>query len=228
MDNLLLQTTDDGSQTILNAHLNETYHSTHGALTESKHIFIGQGYDAIPGKTRSLTILEVGFGTGLNALLTMISCEKDQRKVHYVAVEPYPLTDDILKQLQYPGLVGSCDERTRFYQMHHIPWGVPFFISDHFILNKLDQKLQDLSFQPEKFNLVYFDAFSPEVQPELWTEKVFQELFTALQPGGILVTYSVRGEVRRNLKACGFEVEKIPGPPGKREITRARKPYLNL
>ncbi len=228
MDNLIVQPTQDGSQTILNTQINETYHSSHGALTESKHIFIGEGYQTIPGKTRSMTILEVGFGTGLNALLTLVACEKDQRKVHYVAIEPYPLPDEILKQLSYPGLVGSCDERTRFYQMHHIPWGVPYFISDHFILNKLDQKLQDVGFQEDKFNLVYFDAFSPEVQPEMWTEAIFKELFKALQPGGILVTYSVKGEVRRNLKAVGFDVEKIPGPPGKREITRARKPYLNV
>jgi len=227
MDTLELKPTGDGSPTILNTTINESYHSTNGALTESRHIFIDQGYHAVPGKSRDMTILEVGFGTGLNALLTMVECEKEKRKVNYIGIEPFPLEDELLKQLTYPGLVGSCTERSSFYKMHHIPWEVPFYISDHFILYKIKQKLQEVDFQEGKFNLVYFDAFSPETQPELWTLPVFAKLFASLQPGGILITYSVKGEVRRSLKSVGFDVEKIPGPPGKREITRAQKPLLS-
>ena len=226
MDTIEVKQTGDGSPTILNTHLNETYHSTNGALTESRHIFIEQGYHAVPGKSRDMAILEVGFGTGLNALLTMVECEKDRRKVNYVGIEPYPLEDVILKQLNYPGLIGSCTERNSFFKMHHIPWEVPFYISDHFILYKIKQKLQDIDFQDGRFSLIYFDAFSPETQPEMWTQTLFSKLYSSLQPGGLLLTYSVKGDVRRNMQSAGFDVEKIPGPPGKREITRAQKPLF--
>lgn len=224
MDQLQLQQTKDGSPTILNSGLNETYHSINGALTESRHIFIDHGYKAVELRSREINILEVGFGTGLNALLTLVECELDGRKVNYIGIEPFPLGDDILKQLSYPGLVGSCDERTAFYKMHHIPWEMPHYLNDNFILLKLKEKVQDVDFQNDKFNVVYYDAFSPEVQPEMWTKDIFDKLYKAIHPGGLLLTYSAKGEVRRNLKSAGFEVEKVPGPPGKREISRARKP----
>ncbi len=224
--NIQIITSEDGSHTLFNSAINEHYHSTKGAITESQFIFINNGYEMLPGRSRSINILEIGLGTGLNALLTSIRCEKDNRKVNYVAIEPYPIAVDILSELNYPGLVGSCEERNRFWMIHNVPWEVPHIISDNFILYKIKQRIQEIELQKDRFSLIYFDAFSPEVQPEMWTKDVFEKLFDSMEPGGLLLTYSVQGEMRRVLKTCGFDVVKVPGPPGKREITQASKPKI--
>lgn len=221
MDKTLI-VTEDGSHTLFVPELNEHYHSIHGAVGESTHIFIEQGFNSLEHNETTINVLEVGFGTGLNTLLTVLEARERHLKVNYVAVEPFPLSDDELKPLNYPGLVGSCNERVLFWELHHTSWGVPHFLNEDFILLKIQEKIQDLQLQPLKFDIVYFDAFSPEVQPELWTTEVFTMLHAAMAPGGLLLTYSAKGEVKRNLKAAGFEVEGLPGPPGKREITRAK------
>jgi tRNA U34 5-methylaminomethyl-2-thiouridine-forming methyltransferase MnmC len=224
MDKTLILT-EDGSHTLFHPELNEHYHSTHGAIQESTHIFIEQGFNTHDHVGNTVNVLEVGFGTGLNTLLTVIEARERKLKVNYVSLEPFPLTDDELKGLNYPGLVGSCNERVLFWELHHTPWGQPYYLNDDFILLRIQAKLQDVSLQAARFDVVYFDAFSPEVQPELWTADIFSQVFAAMAPGGLLTTYSAKGEVKRNLAAAGFEVEGIPGPPGKREITRARKPW---
>jgi tRNA U34 5-methylaminomethyl-2-thiouridine-forming methyltransferase MnmC len=226
MSEIQLIKSADGSHTLYVESIKEHYHSINGALTESQHIFIKSGLDEISSKTRNVNILEVGFGTGLNALLTLKSNCDFSRKVQYVAIEPYPLSDEILGTLNYPGLIGGCEERNFFWLMHHIPWDVPHFISGNFILFKLKQTIQETELQPDRFSLVYFDAFSPEVQPEMWSKDIMEKIFKAMEPGGLFITYSAKGMVRRTLVACGFEVEKLAGPPGKREITRAKKPGL--
>jgi len=219
--NKTLIITEDGSHTLYVPELNEHYHSIHGAVAESTHIFIEQGFNSLEHGAEAINVLEVGFGTGLNTLLTVLEARERHLKVNYVAIEPYPLNDDILKNLNYPGLVGSCNERVLFWELHHTPWGVPHFLSDDFILLKMQEKIEDISLQPHKFQLVYFDAFSPEIQPELWTTEVFENMHAAMVQGGLLLTYCAKGEVKRSLKAAGFEVEGLAGPPGKREITRA-------
>jgi tRNA U34 5-methylaminomethyl-2-thiouridine-forming methyltransferase MnmC len=225
MSEIQLIKSGDGSHTLYVESLQEHYHSINGALTESHHIFIKSGLDELPG-SRSINILEVGFGTGLNTLLTISRAKDQSRKFQYVAIEPYPVPEEILAKLNYPGLVGGCGERNIFWSLHHVPWDLPHFIADNFILYKLKQKIQDVALQPDRYSLVYFDAFSPVVQPEMWTREVMEKIFCAMEPGGLFLTYSSKGEVRRILSACGFEVEKIAGPPGKREITRATKPKL--
>ncbi|MHC1708188.1 MAG: tRNA (5-methylaminomethyl-2-thiouridine)(34)-methyltransferase MnmD [Bacteroidales bacterium] len=211
----------DGSHTFFVPSLNEHYHSINGAIQESRHIFIENGFHAVQLQKPEMSILEVGFGTGLNALLTMKENEKRHCKIRYVAVEPEPVADEYLKQLNYPGLVGSCDERVMFFKIHSTPWDFPYYLNEEFILFKLQEKIQDLTLGEDKYNLVYFDAFSPEVQPEMWDESVFQKIYNSMQAGGRLLTYCAKGEVKRIMKKCGFKVESLPGPPGKREISCA-------
>ncbi len=210
--------------TIYVPELDEHYHSVHGAVQESMLVFIESAYREFGHSTDTINILEIGFGTGLNALLTYREATRNYRKVNYVAVEPYPITPDESKQLNYTELLDFEDASKVFMQMHTSVWDiVPRFISNNFILHKVKKTLADAEFQNEAFQIIYFDAFSPDIQGELWTEESFKKLYDALFPGGILVTYSAKGAVKRALKAAGFEVENLPGPPGKREITRARK-----
>jgi len=214
--------TEDGSHTLFMPEVNEHYHSIHGAVQESTHIFIEQGFNTYAQKGTSINVLEVGFGTGLNCLLTVFEARERHLKVNYVAIEHSPLTDDELKHLNYPGLVGSCNERVLFWELHHTPWGEARYLNDDFILIRIQEKVEAIQLQSQKFQLVYYDAFSPEVQAELWTTEIFKQMHEAMVPGGILLTYCAKGVVKRNLKAAGFDVESVPGPIGKREITRAK------
>ncbi len=217
-------TTEDGSSTLYVPELNEHYHSIHGAIQESRHVFIDAGYKLFSHSTDTINVLEVGLGTGLNALLTYEEATRNYRKVNYVGIEPFPLSPIELKQLNYAELIDFEDSAKVFMQMHTAAWDiVPRYISDSFILHKLKKGLAEAGFKPESFQLVYFDAFGPDVQPELWEKHHFVKLYDALAPGGVLVTYSAKGSVKRALKEAGFEVENLPGPPGKREMTRAKK-----
>lgn len=212
--------TEDGSSTLFETELNEHYHSTHGAIRESMHIFIGEGYSEL--MNFPARIFEAGFGTGLNAFLTLLLSEKEGRKIHYTSVEKYPLEDHIVKQLNYPKKLNPVKEEI-FQAIHHAPWGKDVRITDHFMLHKMKGDLCKVRLKDAVFDLVYFDAFSPDVQPELWTEEIFRMIFRSMKINSFLVTYSSKGSVKRALKAAGFQVEKLPGPPGKREITRAAK-----
>jgi tRNA U34 5-methylaminomethyl-2-thiouridine-forming methyltransferase MnmC len=193
-----------------------TYHSTYGALQESQHIFINEGWKA----TMAMNVFELGLGTGLNALLTLIEAERAGRRVMYETVEAYPLERNYFRELDYCTLLGRPDMKSCFEQLHTCDWEVPVSITPYFTLYKSrDVWPGHVLHQPAE--LVYYDAFDPVVQPELWTADVFERLAGQLAERAVLVTYCCKGAVRRALQAAGFRVEKRPGPPGKREIVRA-------
>lgn len=218
-----LQITDDGSHTLFVPDLNEHYHSTHGALQESELVFIHNGLHHIPACIKDINLLEVGFGTGLNALLTVIEAKKQRMKVNYVAVEPEPLAEDIIEMLNYTSVIGGTEAAGYYKKIHEAGWIYPSFLSDYFIISKIQSRLQEVTLRDEQFHLVYFDAFGPEVQPEIWTKDIFTQLYKCMKPDGILVTYSCKGTVKRSMEAAGFTIEKLPGPVGKREVLRATK-----
>lgn len=222
--------TADGSHSLFVAELDEHYHSIHGAIQESKHVFIEAGLKQfispllVPHSTagNSLNILEIGFGTGLNTLLTFIEAEKISTIIDYSAIEAYPVSPDLIKQLNYVELLGAKNNRIFFDRMHSCEWEKPLELVNQFIFCKIKNTLQNIVLE-SKYNLIYFDAFGPRVQPEMWREDVFAKLFAATRSNGYLVTYCAKGEVKRTLKRVGYSVESLPGPPGKREMVRARK-----
>jgi len=215
--------TADGSSTIRWENTGECYHSTFGAITESKYIFINQGFSAIPD-TNPLRILEVGMGTGLNVLLTCCQAVQEMKTVYYHALEPFPLESDVWKQLNYAGHIPFCESDRYFTKIHSGKSGEVFLIAPGFKLLKDIVGIHEAVIPEEKYELVYYDAFSPDTQPEMWNENALQKVHNSLTANGLFLTYTVKGEVKRTLKAIGFEVEILPGPPGKRHIMRARKP----
>jgi len=219
---LKLVTTGDGSHTWYVEELNEHYHSTFGALQESMHVYIGHGLRPLLPQKRPLKIFEMGFGTGLNAVLTLL--EAGEVPVQYTAVEAFPLTINEIAQLNYPLAIEHPAAKEDFQKIHNVKWEQPIKISPTFTLHKRNAKLEDLNFPINSFDLVYYDAFAPSVQPELWTPEIFKRIQEWMKPGGVLVTYSAKGTLKRTLAALGFTVEHPPGPPGKNEITKATKP----
>jgi len=223
--------TADGSDTLFQRDLNQHYHSTFGAIQESRHIFIENGFkhaikEMHPGTgnmAEILSILEIGFGTGLNALLTQAGAEKHGVRVHYTALELFPLKKTYWEALNYPYLAGECDYSQVFPKLHSAKWDKPQEISPHFMLHKVHDTLEAFLPAAGTFDLVYFDAFGPDAQPELWTADIFRTLCKGMSARGILVTYSVKGTVVRALRSAGFRAEKLAGPPGKRHILRAVK-----
>ena len=212
-------TTEDGSQSIYVEGMNEHYHSTHGALQESLHIFINNGLKLCTKK--SVSILEIGLGTGLNVLVTLKDAMSSGLHIHFHSLEKYPLVADEYSKLHFDSLLG---EETDDYlkTIHTSEWDCDVKVLPDFILHKTLIDLLD--WQPSHcYDVVYFDAFAPDKQPDLWTEKVFRKIYLAMNDGGVLSTYCAKGQVKRNLKAAGFIIESKPGPPGKREITVARK-----
>ena len=214
-----LKITEDGSHTMFVKGLDELYHSTHGALQESMHVFIKQGLLTL--NQPSVRILELGFGTGLNALLTLSQSIPLKLDIFYHAVEKYPLMEHEYKQLNYEKLVDHLPKGS-LHRIHCCPWGEPVQISDRFTLYKEEADFRSMKLSPN-INLVYFDAFSPDKQPELWTPEIMGAIGRVSDTGAILVTYSSKGIVRRALNSCGFDVLKVAGPPGKREMIRAIK-----
>ncbi len=214
--------TDDGSVTIHLPEWNEQYHSKHGAIAEAVHVFIETGLEHWIHKNpkQEISILEIGFGTGLNAFLTSLEATKKDLQINYSGIEAYPISDEEIKQLNYASLLNVSKED--FLKLHKSQWGIPSKINENFILTKHKQYFLDIKFF-ELYNIIYYDAFGARVQPELWTETVFKLMFEALKPDGVLVTYSAKGSVRRAMQAVGFVVERLPGPPGKREMLRATK-----
>ncbi|MCZ2443037.1 MAG: tRNA (5-methylaminomethyl-2-thiouridine)(34)-methyltransferase MnmD [Flavobacteriales bacterium] len=210
--------TKDGSDTILHPVLNEHYHSIHGAIAESEHVFIKHGMQAIDNNP--VNILEIGMGTGLNAFLTWLEAEKTKRPVHYVTLEPYPVTEDLAKALNYAQVLRA--DRKWFLMLHHCPWEKPNVLSPIFSFEKHKTAIQSFA-TTKKFHLIYFDAFSPDKVPEMWQADVFNKLYQILEPGGLLVTYCAKGAVKRTLQEVGFFVKKVAGPPGKREMMIAGK-----
>jgi len=219
---LKIVTTKDGSQTILNDQLGSTYHSRHGALTESSHVFIDKGLKRlVDDGLNDINILEMGFGTGLNALLTWQMAKELGLNIDYQSLELFPVPEKVWYSYQLPDDLKL--EQVDFEKLHQANWNEFVQIDESFRLTKYQVSLLDFQ-SDKKFNLVYFDAFEPETQPELWTEEVFEKLFEMMKTGGILTTYCCKGYVRRNMIAAGFMVEKVPGPPGKREMIVAQRP----
>ena len=211
--------TADGSTSIHLPEWNEQYHSKHGAIQEAYHVFIRSGLDLFHGE---LAILEIGFGTGLNVFITLLEAEKRKLTIDYVGVEAYPVVMDEVVKLNYPKELNALGKANLFTDLHKSPWEEKIVITPNFTLEKQQMHFEDITIQNE-FDLIYFDAFGARVQPELWTEMIFQAMYNALKPQGYLVTYAAKGSVRRAMQAVGFEIERLPGPPGKREMLRARK-----
>lgn len=217
----ILQATSDGSHTIAIPELQVTYHSKHGAIQESMHVFIDAGLrQTLTNVSERLQILEIGFGTGLNALLTLL--EAPNRLIRYESLEAYPLPAELASSLNYGTLLPNTNATQLLGRLHQAAWEQPVSITPEFTLLKRQMQLQDFTSQ-ERYHLVYFDAFAPTAQPELWTREVFTNVYNHLVLNGILVTYCSKGIVRRAMQDAGFKIEKIPGPPGKREMVRAIK-----
>ena len=214
--------TGDGSITIHLSEWNEQYHSKHGAIAEAIHVFIKTGLAHWIGKNdgSEVSILEIGFGTGLNAFLTSLEATKKDIQIHYTGIEAYPISDYEIEQLNYASLLDASEEA--FLKLHQCNWGIFSEISQNFRLMKREQFFSEIK-DTNLYNIIYFDAFGARVQPQLWTEAIFKLMFEALKPKGVLVTYAAKGSVRRAMQAVGFLVERLPGPPGKREMLRATK-----
>ncbi len=219
-----IRRTKDGSTTLFVPALNEHYHSVNGALQESEHVFIRAGLQYSWLQATELTILEIGFGTGLNALLTLQQTLLQQKRVYYHTLEKYPLAPAVIAEMHFEQFILNPELLDYLLPLHAAPWNEPKAVTPFFTLQKLAADLEFHVFPANAYDLIYFDAFAPEKQPELWTDAIFQELFGATKPGGILVSYCAKGSFKRNLKAAGFTVEALPGPAGKREMTRAHKP----
>jgi tRNA U34 5-methylaminomethyl-2-thiouridine-forming methyltransferase MnmC len=216
-------TTADGSKTIHIEDWNEQYHSKHGAIQEAQHVFIKEGLQhySANNKSTSVDILEIGFGTGLNAFLTLLEADNIKSKINYVGVEAYPVSMYDINQLNYVELI-SAENETVFNKLHTVSWEKEHEITSNFKLQKRQQFFSEIK-DNNAFDLIYFDAFGARVQPELWSKSIFETMYKALKPNGVLVTYSAIGEVKRNMKALGFMVERLKGPPGKRHMLRATK-----
>ena len=215
----ILQTLD-GSTTIHLPDWNESYHSKHGAIQEAYHVFIKNGLSLFQGK--SISILEIGFGTALNTFITFLESQKVFQTIDYVGVEAYPISAEEVLQMNYISELDAEKERPIFELMHQSNWEEKNVISSNFTLTKRKQFFDEIS-DENQYNLIYFDAFGYRVQPELWSTEIFEKMYKALKVNGVLVTYAARGVVKRSMIEVGFNVEKLAGPPGKREMFRATK-----
>ena len=206
--------TEDGSTTLYNENIGEYYHSTHGAIQESMHIFIKDGFYEC--KKDEIHILEMGFGTGLNAFLTLLEAEKTNKKIYYYTVELYPINTEQVESLNYAEILAP-EKKDILLKLHAAKWGENSKICSNFEIVKINSDFCSLDLKDYMFDVVYYDAFSPEKQPELWSLEIFEKIFSHCNSGAILTTYCAKGYVRRNLQAAGFTVHRLPGPPGKRE-----------
>lgn len=202
----------------------EQYHSKHGAIQEARHVFLKMGLHhwLESNSKRPLEILEIGFGTGLNAFLTLLESNRNDIEINYTGVEAYPVITSEIEMLNYPEAADASSAEDQFKNLHSIPWEISAAITEKFSLLKNKLTFQELD-MTNQFDLVYFDAFGARVQPELWGEDIFNSMYKALKSNGVLVTYAAKGSVRRAMISAGFQVEKLPGPPGKREMLRAVK-----
>ncbi|MAM18638.1 MAG: tRNA (5-methylaminomethyl-2-thiouridine)(34)-methyltransferase MnmD [Christiangramia sp.] len=217
--------TGDGSVTIHLPEWNEQYHSKHGAVQEAEHVFLQAGLDFYLEQTNRkmpVHILEIGFGTGLNAFLSLVKAATEEIGIVYTGVEAYPVSLEEVTQLNYPKIAKAEAFSEAFEKMHGVAWEQLHEIRPGFTLKKQQKKFSSIK-DEQAYDLIYFDAFGARVQPELWTEEIFQLMFQSLKEYGVLVTYAAKGSVRRAMLSAGFQVEKLPGPPGKREMLRAVK-----
>jgi tRNA U34 5-methylaminomethyl-2-thiouridine-forming methyltransferase MnmC len=221
MKNFLIKT-NDKSHTIFSQQFNELYHSVHGAIQESEHIFIKSGLNSYD-HSQHLHILEIGFGTGLNALLTLIESHKLSLNINYTCIEAYPVSLSTVTQLNYIDMLNATLYFDSFQIMHQASNNTPIQIGNNFTFKKIIGKIENYELN-NHFDIIYFDPFGPDTQPELWTETIFKKLFAITIENGFLITYCSKGVVKRNLIKSGFIIQNLPGPPGKREITKAIKP----
>lgn len=215
--------TGDGSHSLYNPALDETYHSHHGALQESQYVFINMGLEAWlaqHAKAESLRVLEIGFGTGLNALLSLQWAQQKGVRVHFTTLEPYPVSLETAQQLNYASLTQGEED---FMRLHAAVWEEDVLLYHHFILHKKQQKLEEVQLTEAAYDLVFFDAFAPNKQPELWEKSLLEKTASLLAPEGLLTTYCAKGQLKRDLRDAGLTVETLPGAPGKKEMVRARK-----
>jgi tRNA U34 5-methylaminomethyl-2-thiouridine-forming methyltransferase MnmC len=221
-DDIHIILTGDGSHSLLNTALNETYHSVHGAKRESVHVFVNHGLEFFRAQhpTETIKIFEVGFGTGLNALLTASYAENNFQKVSYTSIEAFPLEEELLMKLNY---AETDEEKKLFRKLHAALWEKDEQINKYFLLNKIRTTLQEITLSAETFDVIYFDAFAPGKQPELWELPVLDKVCGGLKKDGAFVTYCAKGQLKRDLKTLGLEVQTLPGPPGKKEMVRALK-----
>ena len=219
MKRKIIQTLD-GSTTIHIEEWDECYHSKFGAIQEAQHVFIKNGLSLFENST--ISILEIGFGTGLNAFITFLESKKINQIIDYIGVEAYPVALEEVRLMNYISELNAKNESAIFDKMHECNWEEPIILREDFLFTKRKQFFADID-DFEKFDLIYFDAFGFDVQPELWSTEIFRKMYNSLKPKGILVTYAARGVVKRSMKEVGFTVEKLEGPPGKREMFRARK-----
>lgn len=216
-------TTQDGSTTIQLVDWNECYHSTKGAIQEAYHVFIQNGFNRIEKETFS--ILEIGFGTGLNALITLLEAQRTEKVVSYTGIEAFPISEEEVLLMNYPEQLNAVAFQETFQEMHRLDWGLDKSFGSYFSLTKKKQFFNEIS-ENGCHDLIYFDAFGYQVQPELWTAEIFKKMYTSLQEKGVLVTYAARGVIKRAMQEAGFEVVKVPGPPGKREMMIAFKNFM--
>ena len=213
----------DGSHTIFHEGLNETYHSMHGAIQESEHVFIKAGLLELIAKKNTIKIFEVGFGTGLNAWLVYKAIAGSSIKIVYHSLEPYPLPEALFLQLNYTDGIEDKEVKDFFLKLHNAPWDLEVEMNSNFIVKKIKTKLEEYIAKEDFFDLVFYDAFAPSKQAEMWLPENIQKVYNLLLKEGVLVTYCARGQFKRDLKAVGFTVETLLGPPGKKEMTRATK-----
>lgn len=214
--------TSDGSLSLYLPEWDENYHSKHGAIQEAYHVFIRSGLDLFADKD-TVSILEMGFGTGLNCMISFLEAKRRDLHVDYTGLEAYPLDKEIVLKLNHLQELKAEHFENFYHKMLGAEWDIRTEIDSNYFLHKRALMFEDFD-ENKKFNLIYFDAFGARVQPELWTERIFKKMFLALKDNGVLVTYSAKGSVRRAMQSVGFVVERLPGPPGKREMLRARKP----
>jgi tRNA U34 5-methylaminomethyl-2-thiouridine-forming methyltransferase MnmC len=220
-------TTSDGSHSLINTDLQETYHSTHGAIQESKHVFIRSGLDYWLGQNtgKQIRILEMGFGTGLNALLTLLESSRKAFAVYYETWEMFPVELSVVRQLNYGDVLGMPE---KFQQLHEAEWNEAVRIAPDFLLHKKKGDFQGAAWEGSPFDLIYYDAFAPSKQPHLWEAGILKKTADALAPAGVWVTYSAKGQVKRDLRSFGLAVETLPGAPGKKEMTRALRQNIKI
>ncbi|UYW02150.1 tRNA (5-methylaminomethyl-2-thiouridine)(34)-methyltransferase MnmD [Flavobacterium agricola] len=212
--------TEDGSKSLYVHEIGETYHSKFGALQEANFVFIKNGLDLF--QNQSVSVLEIGFGTGLNAFVTLCKAPKLNVTIQYTGIEAYPLTESEIAELNYPAAANRLDLQADFNKIQQAPWEKQNVINSFFTINKKKMFFDEITDEAQ-YDLIYFDAFGYQYQPELWTESIFKKMYKALKNNGVLVTYACRSIIKNNMKAAGFVTEKLPGPPGKREMLRCRK-----
>lgn len=219
-------TTEDGSHSLYHEDLKETYHSFHGAYRESLHVFLLYGLDSWLANNPNrypLRVFEVGFGTGLNAWLTLVWAEQYQIPVLYHTIEPFPLSEEVYSQLNFIHQNDAIWHYHKYFDaLHKAPWNEGGPLSEYFNFKKDQVSLEDAQLYPS--DVVFFDAFAPSKQPELWEKNMLEKVTKSMRPGGLFTTYSAKGQLKRDLRDLGLEVESPPGPPGKKEMTRAWKP----